>query len=50
MNANKNSQMKIALKRDDKQAPKSSILGDVIEMKEYAKMEKSKQLINKNNV
>ena len=50
MNVNKNNQMKITLKQDDKQAQKNIIFGDDIEMKEDAKIEKAKKLINKNNV
>ena len=49
INLNRNSQIKIVLKRDDKQESKNMILGEDIEMREDGKMEKMKKLINKNN-
>lgn len=49
MNVNKNSQMKIELKRDDRQTSKNMATREDIEMREDTKMEKLKKLINKNN-
>ena len=49
MNANKNSQMKIIFKGDDRQTSKNMVAREDIEMREDAKIEKLKKLINKNN-
>ena len=50
MNVNKNSQMKIVLKVDDRQTSKNMVAREDIEMREDTKIEKLKKLINKNNV
>ena len=46
MNVNKNSQMKIVLKGDDRQTSKNMVAREDIEMREDTKIEKLKKLIN----